>query len=141
MEFQNPPSFHSYACILNNCSHDSVVHLVLCSLKTLVEIKTKVMSKKKGFVGGETYTPNGMNAFKLSLVNRHIDNLLGEVLTIIDASIDGDKNKPVKDLIKGQFRRKQDQFCDFAWTEWNEEDMSPATGSESDPLQTGLVKM
>lgn len=98
------------------------------------------MSNKKSLVG-KVCSTEGLNAFKLSLVNENLDNLLGEVLTIIDASIDGDKNKPIKDLIKSQFHRKQDQFCDFAWTEWDEhEDQSPDR-SPSSPSASGLVKM
>jgi hypothetical protein len=39
--------------------------------------------------------------------NAQLSFLLGEVLTIIDASTEGEKNKAIKDLIKDKFSKRQ----------------------------------
>lgn len=49
----------------------------------------------------------------VSGVNAQLSYLLGEVLTIIDASIDGDKNKAVKDLIKNRFSTRQNYLIEI----------------------------
>ena len=60
-------------------------------------------------------TPDGVNAFKLGFVSDNLSHLLGEVLTVIDASLEGDKNKAVKDLIRSKFSSKQNWFSEVAF--------------------------
>lgn len=68
--------------------------------------------------GGVAFTPNdGKNAFKLGLVSENLDGLMGEILTIIDASTEGIKNKALKDLIKQRFYNKHGWFAELAWKE------------------------
>lgn len=62
-------------------------------------------------------TPNGRNAFKLSLVNDELSHLMGEVLTVVDASTVGDQNKAMKDLIRTSITKKQAWFVELAWKE------------------------
>lgn len=57
----------------------------------------------------------GYNAVKLSLIRNNLSYLMGEVLTVIDASVEGDKNKAMKDLVKDKFRDKQIYFYDLAF--------------------------
>lgn len=49
-------------------------------------------------------------AFTGDLVSNKFSSLLGEVLTIVDACIDEEKKKAVKDLVRQAFSRKQDWF-------------------------------
>ena len=51
---------------------------------------------------------NKYNAIKAEGVGEILSKLMGEVLTIIDASTEGDRNKAIKDLIKEKFHKKQD---------------------------------
>lgn len=62
-------------------------------------------------------TPDGRNAFKLSFVNDNLSHLLGRVLTVVDASIVGEQNKAIKDLLRREFSNKQSWFCELAWKE------------------------
>jgi len=64
---------------------------------------------------GSNYTPDGKNLFKLSFIIDNISHLLGQTLTVIDASLEGEKREAVKDLIKERFSKKQDWFCEVAW--------------------------
>lgn len=57
----------------------------------------------------------GKNALKYWLVNDTISKLLGEVLTVIDASITGEQNSAIKSLIKDKFSKRQDQIFWFAF--------------------------
>lgn len=57
------------------------------------------------------------NAFTLPFVATNLSHLMGEVLTVVDASTDGDKNKAMKDLIKRAFSEKQQWFTECAWKE------------------------
>lgn len=57
------------------------------------------------------------NAFKYPLVSENLDHLLGQVLTIIDASTEGEKNKAIKDLIKDKFSKKHEWFSELSWKE------------------------
>lgn len=66
-------------------------------------------------------TPDGRNAFKLSLVGNNLSHLLGEVLTVVDASTEGEKNKAMKDLIKRCFSDKQGWFGELAWKQQESE--------------------
>ena len=59
----------------------------------------------------ETTEQDGM--MYTSAVNAQLSYLLGEVLTIIDASIDGIKNKAVKDLIKDKFSKRQNYLIEI----------------------------
>jgi hypothetical protein len=62
------------------------------------------------------YDPNGKNAFKLSFVTENLNDLLGKILTVIDASVvDERQNKSMKDLIKEKVNLKQEWFCECAW--------------------------
>lgn len=81
-------------------------------------------------------TPIGINAFKLELVNENLSHLMGEVLTVIDASIEGERNKAMKDLIRRAFTDKQSWFGELAWKYEEEE------GNSHGPLndwEYGLV--
>lgn len=60
-------------------------------------------------------TPNGKNALKLGLVSGNVSDLMGKVLTIIDASLEGEKKESVKSLIRDAFYRKQDWFAELAY--------------------------
>lgn len=52
--------------------------------------------------------PSGTSyALKAYLVNDNISHLLGKVLTVIDASTEGDKNKAIKDLLRKTFEETQ----------------------------------
>lgn len=55
------------------------------------------------------------NAFKMEFVNTNLSNLLGEVLTVIDASTQGEQNKAMKDLIRRSFSDKQNWFYELSW--------------------------
>ena len=67
----------------------------------------------------EMLNPNdGLNALKIDLVNSNISDLLGKILTIIDASISEPiQNKALKDLIKEKFSNKQNWLNELAWKE------------------------
>ena len=73
------------------------------------------MSKKEKEVGLSGYTPEGKNAFKLSFVSDNLSHLLGEILTIVDASLEGERNKAFKDLVKSKFHEKQNWFVECVW--------------------------
>ena len=60
-------------------------------------------------------SPKGRNAFKLGLVTENLNHLMGQILTVVDASTDGDKNKAMKDLIREKVSLKHQWFCDMAW--------------------------
>lgn len=65
-----------------------------------------------------TYAPQPLEsdkALKVWLVNQNISSLLGEILTIVDASTDGEKNKAIKDLVKERFGNKQDWFIEMVY--------------------------
>lgn len=64
---------------------------------------------------------NGRNAIKVNLISDELSNLLGQVLTIIDASTDGEKNKAIKDLVREKFNKKQDFFFELAYKEQEKE--------------------
>lgn len=57
----------------------------------------------------------GTNALKLFLISDNISHLQGEILTIVDACTEGDKNKAMKDLIKDKFNSKLDWICQLAY--------------------------
>lgn len=40
---------------------------------------------------------------------------MGEILTIVDASTEGDKNKAIKDLIKKSFSERQGWISELSW--------------------------
>lgn len=61
--------------------------------------------------------PNGKNALKAPFVNTTISNLLGEILTIIDASVEGEKNKALKSLIRTAFSDKQNWITELSYKE------------------------
>ncbi len=81
-------------------------------------------------------TPNGVNAFKLNLVSDNLSHLMGEVLTVIDASVEGERNKAMKDLIKRAFSDKQGWFSELAWK--YEEEIGSGHGPHND-WEAGLV--
>jgi len=54
-------------------------------------------------------------ALKTPFVINEISNLLGQILTIVDASTEGEKNIAMKSLIKERFGIKQDYLNDFAY--------------------------
>jgi len=82
----------------------------------------------------KAYSPNGKNAFKLSFVSDNLSHLLGEILTVIDASLEGDKNKAVKDLIREKVGKKQDWFCEAAWKDIPQ---GSQQGGQGGPLGAG----
>lgn len=53
-------------------------------------------------------------AFRYDFVQDNLNNLLGQVLTVVDASVDGEKNKAVKDLIREKFHSKMGWFGEVA---------------------------
>lgn len=54
-------------------------------------------------------------ALKPGFVVEELSNLLGQVLTIVDASTDGDKNTAMKSLIKEKFSSKQNYLNDLGY--------------------------
>jgi hypothetical protein len=63
-------------------------------------------------------TPEGLNAFRPRLIHENLDHLLGEILTIVDASIvDGTQRTAIKDLVKDKFSKKHDWFSELAFME------------------------
>jgi len=77
-------------------------------------------------------TLQGINAIKLVISSSNLDDLLGKVLTILDASLDGEKNKSVKSLVRDAFYRKHDWFSEMAFEE-------QTSGNEQ--WKDGLVKI
>ena len=77
-------------------------------------VKSRKMSKK---VTLNVPSQDGKNAMKYSLVTENLSHLLGEVLTIIDASTEGEKNKALKDLIRDKFGKTQNWLSELAWKE------------------------
>ncbi len=57
------------------------------------------------------------NALKQELVTENLSSLLGEILTIIDASTEGDKNKAIKDLMRQTFSKKMDWIFSLSFKE------------------------
>lgn len=55
------------------------------------------------------------NAFKIGFVSDNLSHLLGEVLTVLDASTQGDQNKAMKDLVRRAFADKQSWFRELSW--------------------------
>lgn len=90
------------------------------------------MSKSKK----NTIGLGGRNALKGWLITDNIYDLMGKVLTIVDAATEGDKNKAIKDLIKDVFHKKHEWLCELCWKELEPE------GSGHSPRQEwedGLV--
>lgn len=55
------------------------------------------------------------NVFGTSFVNAHLSHLMGEVLTVIDATIDEERKlKATKDLIRDKFSSKMDWLYEQA---------------------------
>jgi hypothetical protein len=79
------------------------------------------MSKNKKEVSVACSSSDGLNAIKLSLISDAISHLMGQVLTIIDASTEGEKNKAMKDLIRSKFSEAQNGFLDSAFKEIQDE--------------------
>ena len=70
------------------------------------------------------------NYFRYSFVARHLRWLMGEVLTIIDATIDDERKlKATKDLVKDKFSSKMDWIYQQAGTP---EDEESSVGVEAD---------
>lgn len=89
-------------------------------------------------------TTDGLNAFKLDFVRENISHLLGEILTVIDASLEGEKNKAVKDLIKDKFSKKQDWFSECAFKQLPKENEGVMASSSDRPYMiwyNGMYKM
>lgn len=76
------------------------------------------------------------NAFKLWIINENISYLLGQVLTIIDASTEGEKNIALKSIIKDKFSSRQDFLTELAWKEQEPEGMGHGPARE---WEDGLV--
>lgn len=72
-------------------------------------------------VSGQGLTPEGRNAFKLSIVGDNLSHLMGKVLTVVDASTTGEQNKAMKDLIRQAFDEKHGWFAELAWKEQEKE--------------------
>ena len=71
--------------------------------------------KRKEYKVGELSPNEGFNAFKVHFVADNLSHLMGEILTVVDASTEGEKNKAMKDLIKRAFAEKQSWFSELAW--------------------------
>jgi hypothetical protein len=67
------------------------------------------------------YSQKESLAFKSSFVIDNLSDLLGKVLTIVDASTSGVQNKAMKDLIREKFNLKQDWFDEVAHTQLSKE--------------------
>jgi hypothetical protein len=90
------------------------------------------------------YDPNGKNAFKLSFVTDNLNDLLGKLLTIVDASvIDERQNKSMKDLIREKVNLKQDWFGECAWKDKPQgvETNEPLIRNSSQYWYSGIVEM
>lgn len=72
----------------------------------------------------------GLNAIKVELINDNVSHLLGEVLTIIDASTEGEKNKAIKDLVRRAFSDKQSWFSELSWKELMKEGEAKSHGND-----------
>lgn len=82
----------------------------------------------------------GRNAIKYWVVNENLSTLLGEILTVVDASTEGDKNKAMKDLIRNSFSKRQDWIFELAWKEERDND----TASDNNPRyvwESGLIPL
>ena len=79
---------------------------------------------------------DGLNAFKISLIGKNLNDLQGKILTIIDASVEGDKNKAIKDLIKREFSDKHDWFYELSYVEQLADDEGKIPRNE---YEDGLV--
>ena len=53
-------------------------------------------------------------ALQYSIIQPNLSGLMGKILTIIDASIPGEQNKAVKDLVKNSFNETQNWFYDIS---------------------------
>lgn len=62
-------------------------------------------------------------ALSVQLVGDNVSHLLGKVLTIVDASTEGEKNKAMKDLIRQVFEEKQGWFWKLGY--WKQEPDCP----------------
>lgn len=54
-------------------------------------------------------------AFKSSFIVEELSNLMGQVLTVVDASTSGEQNIAIKSLIKEKFSNKQNLFTDLQY--------------------------
>lgn len=75
------------------------------------------MSKKNNIKDANPGDLQALNAFKLRLVSDCLNDLMGKVLTVIDASVEGEKNKAMKDIIRNEFYSKHGWFAELAWKE------------------------
>lgn len=63
----------------------------------------------------DVYNNGDYCAFKSYFVTEELSNLLGQVLTVIDASTTGEQNQAMKSLIKEKFSSKQNLFSELAF--------------------------
>jgi hypothetical protein len=70
------------------------------------------MSRKNSFPSEPMPTKN---LFEACRVTDNLSELLGEVLTIIDASTEGEKNNAIKGLIRHRFSEMQSWFTRLAY--------------------------
>lgn len=64
------------------------------------------------------FSPSGgRNAIKFGFINQNLSHLLGQILTVIDATMEGEKRDATKSLIRDYFSKKQDWFSELAWKE------------------------
>ena len=58
----------------------------------------------------------GYYSFTSHFVSENLNHLLGQILTIVDASIpESNQNKSIKDLIRDKFNGKQKWFSEVSW--------------------------
>ncbi len=81
------------------------------------------------------------NAFKVNYVTQNLSYLMGEILTLVDASIEGDKNKAIKDIIKKTFSNTQNKFWDLALKEIKETDIRHSEQPYAHPLPDGNLSV
>ena len=86
------------------------------------------MKKYKGFgtpnmeaVSGDVLSNNSEYcAFKSYFVIEELSNLLGQILTVIDASTTGEQNQAMKSLVREKFGTKQDYFSELGYKQVEE---------------------
>jgi len=110
---------------------------------------TGIKNGEKEYSELELQVSDTVSAFKSELVVSNLSDLLGKVLTVIDASLpDSTQNKSIKDLIKNEFGRKQDWFYESSQIQMEEDKedragtlgMNVPCGVENYyPVESGLV--
>jgi hypothetical protein len=78
------------------------------------EVKYRIMEITKVPSGG---MENETLALRFGFIQPNVSRLEGRILTIIDASEDGEKRDAVKDLVKREFRETLEWFNEITHTD------------------------